>query len=153
MIQRYAKFWFFSKDSGNSFSTTFFCLISQEKYNSCYILLWPNFIVWWPLFLETLGNMGVAIIFFPGCDVINFDHYMAKKPRQKSWEREKVLRWNKKSFFVIFQWLSVAENCLRPPCKCACKGIAQCFQKFVRSLFSNVKKLSKTWLLKFCNSL
>ena len=31
-----------------------------------------------------------------------------------SWEREELLRWNKKRFFIIFKGFSIAKNCLRP---------------------------------------
>ena len=53
----------------------------------------PNFIVWLPLLLETLGNMCIAIVFVPGCNVINLEisliflitpfFYITKKSRQK----------------------------------------------------------------------
>ena len=53
----------------------------------------PNFIAWLPLLLEVLGNMCIAIVCEPGCDVINFKLnpifqikpflYITKKPRQK----------------------------------------------------------------------
>ena len=33
----------------------------------------PNFIAWLPLVLEILGNMCIAIVCFPGCDVINYE--------------------------------------------------------------------------------
>ena len=32
----------------------------------------PNFFVWLPLLLEILDIMCIAIVCFPGCDVINF---------------------------------------------------------------------------------
>ena len=34
---------------------------------------WSNFIVWLPLVLDILGNMCIAIVCFPGCDLINFE--------------------------------------------------------------------------------
>ena len=58
----------------------------------------PNFIIWLrvslsDLLFEILGNMSIAIIFFQGCDVMNFEinfifpaklfFYMTKKPKQK----------------------------------------------------------------------
>ena len=33
---------------------------------------WQNFIVWLPLRLETLGNICIVIVSFPGCDVIKY---------------------------------------------------------------------------------
>ena len=34
---------------------------------------WPNFTVWLPLLCEILGNMCIAIVCKPGCDVMNFE--------------------------------------------------------------------------------
>ena len=34
---------------------------------------WPNFNVWLPLLLEILGNMYIAIAYYPGCDVMDFE--------------------------------------------------------------------------------
>ena len=34
---------------------------------------WPNFIIWLPLLCEILGNMCIAIVWKPGCDVMNFE--------------------------------------------------------------------------------
>ena len=83
MIQRCAQFWFFRRRSGNSFSTTL-CVWFFKKKVSCYLnfnINWPNSIVWLLLLLEILGNMlpllleilGNICIYFPGCDVINFE--------------------------------------------------------------------------------
>ena len=33
---------------------------------------WPNVIVWLPLPLELLDNICIAVVYFPGCDVLNF---------------------------------------------------------------------------------
>ena len=64
-----------------------------------YSINWPNFIVWLPLLLEILGNMCIAIVYFPGCDDINFEinlifliklfFSMTKKSRQKLKKNEK----------------------------------------------------------------
>ena len=34
---------------------------------------WPNLIAWLPLFLEILGNVCIAIVCYPGCDVMDFE--------------------------------------------------------------------------------
>ena len=34
---------------------------------------WPNFIAWLLLLFEILGNMCIAIVYYPGCDVMNFE--------------------------------------------------------------------------------
>ena len=69
---------------------------------------WPNFIVWLPLLCERLGNMCIAIICKPCCDVMNFeanliflimpffqDDQIVVTKTKISWERKKLLRWNK----------------------------------------------------------
>ena len=32
---------------------------------------WPNFVAWLPLFPEILSNMCIAIVCYPGCDVMD----------------------------------------------------------------------------------
>ena len=87
---------------------------------------WPDFIVWLLLFLEILGNMCIAIVCFPGCDVINFEinliflikpfFYMIKKLRQKFkyLENEMCFQGKIKSIFHHFKVLSVTKSCLEP---------------------------------------
>ena len=57
-----------------------------------YSIDWSNFIVRYPLLLEILGNMCIAIVCFPDSDIINFEIniisvikflYMTKKSRKK----------------------------------------------------------------------
>ena len=84
--------------------------ISRKMFLMIYSINWSNFIVWLPLLLEILGNMCIAIVCFPLCDVTDFEinliflikpfFYMSKMLRQvfMSWERKKLLRWNKKQF-------------------------------------------------------
>ena len=57
-----------------------------------YSIDWSNFIVRFPLLLEILGNMCIAIVCFPDSDIINFEIniisvikflYMTKKSRKK----------------------------------------------------------------------
>ena len=38
-----------------------------------YFINWPNFIAWLPLLLEILGYMCIAIVCYPGCDIIDFE--------------------------------------------------------------------------------
>ena len=38
-----------------------------------YFINRPNFMVWLPLLLEILDNVYIAIIYFPGCNLINFE--------------------------------------------------------------------------------
>ena len=85
---------------------------------------WPNFIVWLPFLRETLGNMCVAIVCFPDCDVINFEinlihlikpfSYMTKTSRQKfKYLEKRAFKLKQKAIFITFKELSVAKNCLR----------------------------------------
>ena len=97
------------------------CMIFQEKYFANYSVNWPNFIVWFPLILEILGNMYIVIVCFPTCGVINFEinlifliafpylskavFYMTKKSRQNvnipKAKRDFQVKW--KSFFIILK--------------------------------------------------
>ena len=65
----------------------------KKMFLMLYSINLPHFIVWLSFLLEILGNMCIAIICFPGCDVTNFDinnifpiklfFYMTNKSRQK----------------------------------------------------------------------
>ena len=46
---------------------------STKMFLMLYSISKPNFIAWFPLLLEILGNMCIAIVCEPGCDVMNFD--------------------------------------------------------------------------------
>ena len=98
---------------------------SRKIFFMLHFINWPNFIVSLPLILEILGNMCIAIVWFPGCDVINFEisliflikpfFYMTGKLRQKFkyLENEKRFPGQRKSFFISFKGLLVAKSCLR----------------------------------------
>ena len=68
-----------------------------------YSITWLNFVVWLSLLLEMLGNMCIAIVCFPGCDVINFGinyiflikpfFYMTKKSSKLKSILTKLTRW------------------------------------------------------------
>ena len=50
------------------------CMIFQPKYFSCYILLAEQIsYIWLSLLLEILGNMSIEIVYYPGCDVMDFE--------------------------------------------------------------------------------
>ena len=99
---------------------------SRKTFLMLYSINWSNFIIWLPLLLEILGNKCIAIVCFPGCDVINFENnliflikpffYITKKSIQKFkyLEKENSFLGEIKSIFVIFKGLLVAKNCLRP---------------------------------------
>ena len=67
-------------------------------------------------FCEILGNMFIAIVCKPGCDVMNFEVNLIfltklfflddQKVVTKTWiywERKKLLRWNKKNFLSFLK--------------------------------------------------
>ena len=108
-------FYFCTKGPGNSFSTIFVYDFSRKLFLMLQCINWLNFFVWLPLLLEILGNiMCFAIVFLPGCDVINFEIklimliklflYMTKKSRQKIkyLENEKSFWGEIKSIFHHF---------------------------------------------------
>ena len=72
MIQRYAQFWFSEKGLGIVSPPHFMYDVSRKMFLVLYFINWPNFSVWLPLLLEILCNMCIAIVCFPGCDVLNF---------------------------------------------------------------------------------
>ena len=74
---------------------------STKIFLMLYSVNWPNF--WLPLLFKILGNMCIAIVYYPSCDVLNFEinfifliepfFYMT----EKSWQKLKYLE-NEKSF-------------------------------------------------------
>ena len=99
---------------------------SRKTFLMLYSINWPNFIAWLSLFLETLGNMCIAIVCYPGCDVMDFEinliflikPFFLQDPKvmaktEISWERKELLRSNKKhlsSFLKGFQLSKTVSN-------------------------------------------
>ena len=107
---------FLERGLGIVFLPHFMNNFSWKMFQILYSINWKSFIVWFPLLLEILGSMCIAIICYPGWDVINFEinliflikqfFYMTKKSRQKVkyLEKEKkLLRWNKNYFSSILK--------------------------------------------------
>ena len=107
---------FLERGLGIVFLPHFMNNVSWKMFQILYSINWKSFIVWFPLLLEILGSMCIAIICYPGWDVINFEinliflikqlFYMTKKSRQKVkyLEKEKkLLRWNKNYFSSILK--------------------------------------------------
>ena len=46
---------------------------SKKMFLMLYFINLPNFIAWLPLLLEILGNMCIAIVSYPGCDVMDVE--------------------------------------------------------------------------------
>ena len=104
----------FRNGSWHSFSTIF-CVWFFQKKNSflmLYFINWPNFIVWLSLLLELFGNTHIAMVCFPGCDIINFEINPIFLIKPFFEEQNELLR-GKKTFFT-FKGLSVAKQFLRP---------------------------------------
>ena len=106
---------------------------SIKMFLMFYSTSWLNFIVWLPILREILGNMFIAIVCWPGCDVMKFEInlifliksvcYVTKKSRQKFEYFE-----NKKSFWgklktIFHHFLSIiirAFNCQNMFQTCGC---------------------------------
>ena len=101
----------FRKKYETNFSTTF-CMIFQEKFFLCYILLTDQTIVWLPPLPEIMDNICIAIISFPVDDVINVEVHLYFLIRPFSCMIKR--RWNKKLFLINFKGLPVARDFYRP---------------------------------------
>ena len=94
---------FYKKIWEYSLSTTFCVWFLRKMFLLTYSITWLNFVVWLSLLLEMLGNMCIAIVCFPGCDVINFGinyiflikpfFYMTKKSSKLKSILTKLTRW------------------------------------------------------------
>ena len=67
------KFDFLEKGLGIVSPPYFVYGCSRKMFLVVYSINLPNFIVSLPLRLEILANMCIAVVCFPGCDVINFE--------------------------------------------------------------------------------
>ena len=96
---------------------------SRKMFLVLYSINRPNFIVWLPLILEILVNMRIAIVCFPGCDVINIKinlifliklFFTWPKSQDKNLNTsgwKELLRWNEKHFPAFFTF---CQTCPRP---------------------------------------
>ena len=57
-----------------------------------YSINWPNFIPWLPLVLEILGSMCIAVAFYPGCDVMDFEINLNFQIKPFSLHDQKVMK-------------------------------------------------------------
>ena len=102
---------------------------SRKMFLMFYSTSWLNFIAWFPILREILGNMFIAIVCWSGCDVMKFEInlifliksvcYVTKKSRQKFKYFE-----NKKSFWgklkIIFHHFQRPFNCQNMSQTCGC---------------------------------
>ena len=122
MIPRYAQLWFLDKGLGIVFPAHFVYGFSTKIFLILYSINWRNFITWLSLLLEILGNMRIAIVCYPGCDVMDFEISLTllieqfflhdQKVMTKtwiSWERKELLRWNKKHFSSFLKGFQLSK--------------------------------------------
>ena len=114
MIQKYHQLWLFRNGSPPHFMFDF----SRKMFVMLHSINSSIFIIWLPLLLKILGNMSIAIVCFPGCDVINFkvNHISLIKLLKFTWPKSQdknlnILRTKKafkmkwKAFAIIFHGL------------------------------------------------
>ena len=87
------KFEFLGKGLGLVSLPYFVYDFSRKLFRMLYSINLPNFIIRLPLLLEILGNMCIANVCFPSCDIIKFEinlmflikpfSYMTKISKQK----------------------------------------------------------------------
>ena len=66
------KFEFLDKGLGINSPAHFLYDFSTEIFLMLYSINWPKLIICLPLLLEILGNMCIVIVYYPGCDVMDF---------------------------------------------------------------------------------
>ena len=66
-------FYFLDKGLGKVFVTNFVYDFSIKMFLMLYSINSPNLIAWLPLLLEILSNICIAIVCYPGCDVMDFE--------------------------------------------------------------------------------
>ena len=121
----------------------------RKMFPKLYSISWLNFIVWLSLLLETLSNMRITIVCWPGCNIIKFETNFifliksfcckTKKSRQKFkyLENEKSFWGEIKSTFHHFQR---AFNCQKLSQTWKCAFNLQIWKK-------NIESLSKKYFL------
>ena len=91
---------------------------SRKIFFTCfsYSINRPNFIVWFPSFLEILGNMCFVAACFPGYDIkliLRLTFFLhgqkVKRKIQISWEQRELLRWNKKHFLSLLKVFQLSK--------------------------------------------
>ena len=81
---KYLNFWLKTTDSESSLHFSFFVHLPEPNIHFLCSTSWTtaphfvynfpaNLIIWLPLLLEILGNTCIVIIYYPVCDVINFE--------------------------------------------------------------------------------
>ena len=119
--------YYFKKGFGTSLSTTF-CRNFWRKIFLIYILLSEQISLSGYL-LEISSNMWIVIVYYPVCDIINFEiylsflikpvYYMAKNSEQKLkyLQNKEFLRWNKKHLSSFLKDFNTTQK-FKLPCPC-----------------------------------
>ena len=110
MIQRYAQFWFLEKGLGIVSPPHFMYDVSRKMFLVLYFINWPNFSAWLPLLLEILCNMCIAIVCFPGCDVLNFQ---IRLQFQRAFSYKKLPQTWENAFKLIYYMKCNAESLVK----------------------------------------
>ena len=147
---------FFKKGLGIVFPTYFVHNFSRKMFLKLCSINWPNFIAWFPLFLEMLVNISIAIACWPDCDAIDFEinliflikpfSYTTKKSRQKF----KYLE-NERSFYreikSIFHHFYKTFSCqkLHQTLECAFKHVFEKLFSPTSTYFVIAPCLNKFW--------
>ena len=83
-----------------------------------YFINWPSFTVWLPLLREILVNMCIAIVCWPGCDVMRFAvnfiflvklFFLYDQKVLNILRTKKAFKMKQKAFFIIFKALSMKQ--------------------------------------------
>ena len=97
-------FYFLKKDLGIVSTSHFVHDFPKKMFCKLYSINCPGFTAWLVLLRKILVNICIAIVCWPGCDVIDFEinlifliksfFYMTKKSRQNwiSWEQKEFFR-------------------------------------------------------------
>ena len=64
---------FLDKGLGKVSPAHFVSDFSTKIFLMLYPINWPNFMAWVPLLVELLGNICIAVICWPGCDVMDLE--------------------------------------------------------------------------------
>ena len=88
----------------------------REIFLLLYSIYLPNFIVWLPLLCEILGNIYIAIICKPVCDVMNFEVNLIFliNPFFLTWPKRAFNQANNTHFFG--RWESDFNNTIKWKC-------------------------------------
>ena len=113
---------FLDQDLGIDLAPHFVYDFSTRMSLMLHSISWPNFIAWFPLLFEILGNMCIAIVCYPGCEVMDFEinFIFLIEPffvhDQKAMTKTNILRTKRafkvklKAFWKSFKWSKALKH-------------------------------------------